>query len=347
MDLEPYLFVGAQEHDAGNTGGIHKIVGSEMGYFQPDMSVLQSGIGEEQTWIYRIIPDLVPNILVTVVTVVVVLVITWLVTRVLDHLIRHRISRHINQPLSRILMDSIRIGVGIIGLFIASVIVGYQPLNILFSTGFLTAIIGGPLIAILRNSLLILFLPYGPGDVIELPARNQMGVVEEITTRNTKIYTFDKTLIIVSNRRMRKQDIINYSIGDERTRQSLDLLVTYDSDIEEACDVMKEAATDVDSVISGAESSINIGDEEFPANPTCHINRYADNGVLLTLRFWTDEPYRLLTIRDDIQKGIWERIKNKNREKEVDIPFPHRQLLIDDEHNEMHVVLEDTRTVTE
>jgi len=81
---------------------------------------------------------------------------------------------------------------------------------------------------------------------------------------------------------MRDRDVVNYSAEDPRTRLSLDVLVTYESDIDEARTLIEESARSVDRVIRGGPD-IRIGSARYPAAPTCYIESFADHGVLLTL----------------------------------------------------------------
>jgi small-conductance mechanosensitive channel len=135
---------------------------------------------------------------------------------------------------------------------------------------------------------------------------------------------------------MRERDVVNYSAEDQRMRLSLDVLVTYESDIPEARKIIARAARQVDNVIEGGPD-IRVGAARYPAAPTVYINEYADHGVLLTLRYWITEPYKLLTARSKVQTNLWELLDDAD----VEIAYPHSHLHFDDTSGAMQVQFAD------
>jgi len=101
----------------------------------------------------------------------------------------------------------------------------------------LSAVIGiilAPLVGNFINGVFILAdQPFEIGDMIELE-NGTTGFVEDITIRYTKIFTLDNTFLVVPNGTMRERDVTNYSAEDERTRRTIEVLVTYESDVSEA-----------------------------------------------------------------------------------------------------------------
>ena len=153
----------------------------------------------------------------------------------------------------------------------------------------------------------------------------QCGFVENITLRYTKILTLDTTFIVVPNGTMRDRDVINYSAQDPRTRLSLDVLVTYEGDLEEVRNLIERAAREVEVVVSGGPP-IRIGAARYPAAPTCYINEFGDHGVLLTLRYWAREPYELFTVRSAVQENVWAVLDDAD----VEMAYPHSHLVFDE-----------------
>jgi small-conductance mechanosensitive channel len=128
--------------------------------------------------------------------------------------------------------------------------------------------------------------------------------------------------------------VVNVSAEDSRTRLSLDIQVTYESDIAEARSLIEEAARGVDKVIEGGPA-IRIGSARYPASPTCYIDEFADHGINLRLRYWATEPYKLLTLRSNVQTAVWERFGDAD----VEIAYPHSHLFFDDTSGEMQVAM--------
>jgi hypothetical protein len=135
---------------------------------------------------------------------------------------------------------------------------------------------------------------------------------------------------------MRDRDVINYSAEDPRTRLRLDVLVTYEGDLAEARTLIERAARKVEVVVSGGPD-IRIGSARYPAAPTCYINEFADHGVLLTLRYWAREPYKLLTVRSAVQENVWEALDDAD----VEMAYPHSHLVFDETSGTLPISLDE------
>jgi len=272
---------------------------------------------------------------------IVVLVIAYAVSRLLVRLLGRRIARHFRRPsLTRTVLRGIRVGVGVFALLTILGIYGYGLGDIALSVTVFTAVLGVVLAPIVGSVISGVFLladqPYEIGDMVELADRGQRGFVEDITLRYTKLFTLDNTFLVVPNGTMRERDVINYSAEDTRTRQSLDLLVTYESDIQRARDLFESSARAVDGVVEGGPG-IRVGSARYPAGPTCYIDAYADHGVNLRLRYWVEEPYWLLRIRSRIQTALWDAIEDED----IEIAYPHQHQVFDDTSGTMQVSVVD------
>ena len=271
----------------------------------------------------------------------VVIALAIIVSRVLIRLLGRRVARQFRRPsLTRTALRSIRAGVYIFALLTILNIYGLQLGDIALSVTVFTAVVGVVLAPIFGSLISGIFLladqPYEIGDMIELVDSSQRGFVEDITLRHTKVFTLDNTFLVIPNGEMRQRDVVNYSAEDSRTRLSLDVLVTYESDIPAARGLIEDAAREVDNVISGGPN-IRVGAARYPAAPTVYINNFADHGVLLTLRYWVTEPYKLLTARSRVQTNVWRRLEDAD----VEIAYPHSHLYFDDTSGEMNVSLGD------
>jgi small-conductance mechanosensitive channel len=166
------------------------------------------------------------------------------------------------------------VGVYVFALLTILGIYGLQLGDIALSVTVFTAVVGVVLAPILGSFISGVFLladqPYEIGDMIELVDTGQRGFVEDITLRHTKVFTLDNTFLVIPNGEIRQRDVVNYSAEDSRTRLSLDVLVTYESDIAVARGLIEEAAREVDNVISGGPN-IRVGAARYPAYPHSHL----------------------------------------------------------------------------
>ncbi|MEF8973480.1 MAG: mechanosensitive ion channel family protein [Haloarcula sp.] len=296
---------------------------------------------EVATDIGGLLPFQIPMWVANIGKSLIVIGLAIVLSRVLVRLLGRRVAQQFQRPsLTRTALRSIRVGVYVFALLTILSIYGLQLGDIALSVTVFTAVVGVVLAPILGSIISGMFLladqPYEIGDMVELVDSGQRGFVEDITLRHTKIFTLDNTFLVIPNGEMRQRDVVNFSAEDSRTRLSLDVLVTYESDIAVARSLIEEAAREVDNVIPGGPN-IRVGTARYPAAPTVYINDFADHGVLLTLRYWVTEPYKLLTARSKVQTNVWRRLDEVN----VEIAYPHSHLYFDDTSGEMNVSLTD------
>ncbi|GAB3418081.1 hypothetical protein GCM10027435_17590 [Haloparvum alkalitolerans] len=207
-------------------------------------------------------------------------------------------------------------------------IAGVQLPSLVVSAAVFSAVAGvilAPLIGSVISGFFVLWdQPFEIGDLIELDD-GTMGFVEDITIRYTKILTLDNTFLVIPNGNVRERDVTNYSAEDERTRRSLDVLVTYESDVTEARRLIERAARGCEAVVSGGPD-IRIGAARYVASPDCRVHEFGDNGVLLRLRYWVKKPYKL----NKVQSTVNIRIREITADADVEMAYPHRHLVFDD-----------------
>ncbi len=222
---------------------------------------------------------------------------------------------------------------------LAASLVGLGVGEFVISAAVFSAVVGiilAPIVGNIINGVFVLAdQPFEIGDMIELDDGTQ-GFVDDITIRYTKIFTLDNTFLVIPNGNIRDRDVTNFSAEDERTRLSLDVLVTYESDIDEARRLMERAARDTDDVIEGGPD-IRVGSARYPANPGTLIAEYGDNGVLLRLRYWIKKPYKIGRVESDVRTNIWETFAASDATTEM--AYPHQHLVFDDTSGEAQVAV--------
>ncbi len=295
------------------------------------------------------VPNWVPGWTAPLVATLVVLVLSWAGARLVVKLASRRLAQRFGRPsLTRTALRGIRAGVYVFGFLIVLRINGLDLGDLTLSVAVFSAVVGVILAPIVGSIISGVFLladqPYEIGDMVELTDEGKKGFVEDITLRYTKIFTLDNTFLVVPNGNIRERDVYNYSAEDPRTRNTLDVLVTYESDIAVARDLLERSARNVEGVIEGGPR-IRIGGARYPAQPDCLIAEFADHGVLLRLRYWVKEPYRLQKVKSKLQTNIWEALEDAD----VEIAYPHSHLYFDDtsgtldvsmgEHEDEHRVM--------
>lgn len=137
------------------------------------------------------------------------------------------------------------------------------------------------------------------------------GRVQSINLRTTVIITNDNIAAIVPNHNLVNENLINWSYSGRRSRISIPVGVSYDSDVELVTQTLMRAAEGVQFVL------------EEP-KPTVQFLEFADWSLNFRLLVWTDRPRRHPTIKSDINY----RIRKLFVEEGIEIPFPQSEFRV-------------------
>ena len=287
------------------------------------------------------LPGPVPTELFRLAVALAVVAVAYYCSRLARQALGRRVARRFKRPsVSRTVLGGVQAAVVLVGVVAGLSILGFRLGNLALSVGVFSAVVGIVLAPIIGNVLSGLFIlnerPYEIGDMVELSEAGTTGFVEDITLLYTKVFTLDNTFLVLPNGSMRERDVVNYSAEDSRIRMTLDVGVTYESDVETAREQMEAAATEVDRVIEGGPD-IRVGSARYPAAPTCYIRGFGDSEVLLRLRYWVEEPYMQTTVRSAVMTNVW----NRFDDHDVEIPYPHRHVVFDDTSGDLSVTTRD------
>ncbi|MEA1930690.1 MAG: mechanosensitive ion channel family protein [Euryarchaeota archaeon] len=288
--------------------------------------------------------QLLPEALQTggpVVVALLILIVSWYGGKALARATRPGLVAHLQRvSVAETILGVLRAVVMVFALFTVANVFGYEPENILLSVTVLTAAIAyilAPLLGSLINGLFVLVnRPYEVGDMIELEDTDQLGYVREITLRYTKVHTLENTTLVIPNDSIHRRDVINYSEDDERSWLSVELTVTYESDLEAACDRLEAAGRSVDELVDGGPA-IRMGGQKYPAAPTAFVTAFGDHGVAIELRFWVFEPYHPTRVRSK----VFRRIQEELAETEIALAYPRTHHVFDETSGRAAVSLTD------
>jgi small conductance mechanosensitive channel len=258
-------------------------------------------------------------------------------SKFLVRLIARPVARRFQrQSVAQTVLRGVRVGTVIFAAFVAADVLDLGIGNVVLSVTVFSAVLGivlAPIVGSILNGLFVLAdQPYEIGDMVEFVDTGQRGFVDDITLRYTKVFTLENSFLVLPNASIRERDVLNYSAEDERTRLRLSVIVTYESDLEEARRLIERSAANVDDVIEGGPD-IRIGSARYPAKPTAYLDTFGDHGIQITLRYWAKRPYKLLTVRSKVQTEVWEAFQDAD----VEIAYPHQQLVFDETSGEAQV----------
>jgi small-conductance mechanosensitive channel len=198
-----------------------------------------------------------------------------------------------------------------IGVLISFQFVGIDLSSLAVIFGLLSVGIGFGLQNITSNfisGLIVLFeRPISVGDRVSVGGVE--GDVIEINIRATKIRTLNNISIIVPNSEFVASNVINYSHGDSTYRLDLSVGVSYNSDLEVVIKALQEVIDENNDILSYPESQI-------------HLAEFGDSSWDMQIRVWIPDVKRYPITRNELNQAI----VHKFREREIEIPFPQRDL---------------------
>ena len=158
------------------------------------------------------------------------------------------------------------------------------------------------------SGLILLFeQPIRVGDVITLG--DMTGSVSRIRMRATTVTTFDSQELIIPNKDLITGRLLNWTLSDSTNRIIIQVGVSYDSDPELACSLLREVCSNHPNVLS-----------EPPA--TAYFEQFGDSTLDLKARFHLANLDQRLPTRHDLHTQIRKRFAAAG----IEISFPQRDL---------------------
>ncbi len=162
---------------------------------------------------------------------------------------------------------------------------------------------------VISGVTLLLDKPFKQGDWIEIGDVN--ATVTEIRLRTTVLTTFDNETIVIPNRTLAAERIINYTLTP-RARVKVSVGIAYKENIDAAREILL---------------GLLQGDERVQADPApaVLVTGLGASSVDLQLRFWTEDPSKKFPL-------FWEyteKAKKALDAADIEIPFPHMQLFVE------------------
>ncbi len=151
--------------------------------------------------------------------------------------------------------------------------------------------------------------PFKIGDYIT--TQEKYGEVREITLRTTRIRTLDNTYVVIPNRQIIGDTLINHSMYGA-TRVVVTIGIAYKEKIEAARAALVPVISQVEGVL-----------QDPP--PDVVARALADSSVNLEVRVWIDDP----AIERPVGARIVEVSKVALDAAGIEIPFPHLQLFLE------------------
>jgi small-conductance mechanosensitive channel len=151
-----------------------------------------------------------------------------------------------------------------------------------------------------------------PGDVIQLG--DEYGWINFLGVRYISVITRSGTEHLIPNENLITGEVINWSYSHNLVRLKVPIGVAYGTDLEQARDLMLEAAAATKRVLKEPQ-------------PSLRLMSFGDNAINLELRIWINDPqHGVHSVKSDLFWGIWQRFRDHG----IEIPYPQRDIHLKD-----------------
>ncbi|MBN2109526.1 MAG: mechanosensitive ion channel family protein, partial [Methanosarcinaceae archaeon] len=151
--------------------------------------------------------------------------------------------------------------------------------------------------------------PFKIGDRIEIDG-GEIGIVQEIGIRSTRIMNFYNNMIVIPNSIIANSRIVNYTSPEATMMVKVMIGVAYGSDVEKVRDILFRIAQSIDIVL------------DDPA-PYVRFDNHGDFSLDFAIIMWVRNPGEKFTVIDRVNTMIDREFKKEG----IEIPFPTHTII--------------------
>ncbi len=254
--------------------------------------------------------------LLIIIQAILTMLVTIIVALWVSRMIENRLMRteHLNMNMRVVLGKVVRIFLTLVSVLIAFSAIGLDITLLSVFGGALGVGLGFGLQKIASNFvsgfIILLDDSMHMGDVITVD--NHYGVVSDLRARYLVLKKLDGTEVVIPNETLISNPVINHSFTEHKARVQMPIQVSYESPLEKAMDLVREAASKQSRILQN------------PA-PDVHIKGFGESGIDLMLTIWIPDPEEgSAGLQSAIYLDIWRAFQKHN----ISIPYPQREVRI-------------------
>ncbi len=246
-------------------------------------------------------------------TILWLILLLWIASHATD-ILKNQLSKLQLHPASSTLAYKIlQMAIYVVVFFIAMNILGVNLTSLAFFSGALGIGIGFGMQKIAANMIsgfIIIFeRSMVPGSLVELED-GRVGYIRHISMRYTLFEAIDGLEILIPNEELVTNRLINWTLNNTEVRVTIDIGVSYRSDMQLVQKLILEAV----------QENKKISSQKLPA---VHMKDFGDNAVIFEMVYWVaDVTQHWKDVRSDILFSIWQKFADNN----IEIPYPQLDL---------------------
>lgn len=241
------------------------------------------------------------------------IVLLWLAAT-LSRVVNRRVTRSqkLTPSVQTLIIQGVRLGLTLVAILIAMNAVGVDLTAFAVFSGAIGVGLGFGLQKIVSNFVSGIIIlsdrSIKPGDVVEVA--DTYGWVTSLGARYASIRTRDGTEHLIPNEEFIVGRVINWTHTDTAVRRKLPVGVSYDTDLDAAIPIIKEAVGKTKRVLS--QPPVNV-----------LVRGFGDSAIDLEARFWISDPQNgVSNVASEAYLNVWRAL----RDAEIEIPFPQRDV---------------------
>jgi small conductance mechanosensitive channel len=250
-------------------------------------------------------------------------IVAWIASAVTTHLIRRanlvmgKLRRRVDETVAGYVIRIKNLLIFLTAaLFYASLVPSLRALvgTMVAGAGITALVVGFAAKSTLANLIaglsLAVYRPIRIGDKVNI--EGEFSTVEDITLRHTIVRTWQHKRLIIPNAKLDEMTLTNFSIIDPRMKCTIEMGVSYDTDIDLARRLILDEA-----------DLCPYRDPEGEEPPYVRVISHGDFSIGLRLYVWVKDA------DDSWSAKFWllEHIKKRFDHEGVEIPFPYRTLV--------------------
>ena len=264
----------------------------------------------------RIGESLLEFALVNLLPALLVAIAFWIAYRITKGVTSRALSRarRVDAGVRQLVLRALRIAFAALGVVVVLDQIGIDVTAFVAGLGIAGIALGFAAQDTVQNLIagvtILLDRPFQVGDNIEL--HDTFGTVEEITLRTTRVRTLDNQMAILPNASVIQNKILNHSM-----LRALRIIVPFGIAYKESPEAARRA------VLALTENDRRLH-PDYPSAAV--VTGLGDSSVDMELRLHLRDPKLEVPIKLEYQERVFEAL----RAADIEIPFPHLQLFIDE-----------------